>query len=244
MQKATIYSLAVMITAAGLLLGGNVRADGSASVGASQDISSQINVIRQKIATLNAEIQRSKAQTTAPVSVKVQTAPVLTQAQLNAIAVKVAQIKARTEEIKAQVRILLEIRAINLKIAAIKSQIAAMTGANAPAVTATAQVTSVAQSGGNQAEIDRQAKIAQIKQQIAELSQEYKAQNNLEGQVQPTASDSDACQGDSCQASSSNSDNGQPVTIQVSPNSAESKENQNQGFWESIGNFFRKVFTF
>ncbi len=242
MQKATIYSLAVMIAAAGLLLGGNVRADGATVTTATQDVSSQIDVIRQKVAALSAEVKAAEAQTATAPAVTVPTASALTQAQLDAIAVRVAQIRARTEEIKVQVRILLEINAINLKIAAIKAQIAAMAGGTVQIEAS--PVVGQATPATTTVDAAKAAKIAQIKQQIAELTQEYRTQKNIEDQKQIAAASSTACQGDSCPASSSNSDSNQPVTIQVSPKTPEASENQNQGFWESIGNFFRKVFTF
>jgi|GEM_PF-826944 hypothetical protein len=271
MKKAISYSLAVTIAAAGLLLGGNVWADGTQAVqiqaANSQDVSARIEQIREKIAVLTAEIKTNQSQPVASqdtatriaeirAKIAVLTAeiksnqgqtvvaakPVLTQVQLDQVEVQVKNIAAETARIKQQVAILAQIRAIDQKIAAIKLQIAALNAGKSTVVAIVPAAGNTSPVAAATAEEQKEARIAKIKQQISELTQEMKVQKNLESQNAAIATTSETCKGDSC-AVSSTTESGQ-AQIEISPKTTETATPAKKGFWESVGDFFRKVFTF
>jgi len=291
MKKAIIYSLTVVTAAAGLLLGGNVRADAvpstTAQTTSTQDASVQIAQIREEIAELTAQVNASQkqvtvtnnpvlAQTITTQDASVQIAqirqkiaeltaqvnasqkqgfvtvvkPVLTQAQLDKIDAEIKRIANETARIQNEVRILLEIRAVEQKISDIKAQIAALGGAKSTVSTMVPSVPQISvpatsnQAATTTAEVEKAVQIAKIKQQISELTQEYETQKNLEAQNQKVATVTEECAGGSCEVTTT-PENIQPQSqIVVSPKTTEASKPETKGFWESVGDFFRKVFTF
>lgn len=230
-----------MVAAIGLLLGGNVSADGVTAV-QTQKISDQealmrIQQIREKISVLAQAVKNSQGQT-----ITTSKTP-LTQAELDIIQAKINLISAKIAKIKKDAEILAKIREIRQKISVIKTQVAAMNAQKAGSLANVAAVAG-ATAEKNQPADSKEARIAQIKQQIYELKQEMEVQKALEAQnSQAPTVKVEGCAGQECAAPEV--ENSQ-VPITISPKTTDAAENKSQGgsFWDLIGNFLRKIFTF
>ncbi|MCU0653397.1 MAG: hypothetical protein MUD10_04015 [Candidatus Pacebacteria bacterium] len=256
MTKVQLNLLTVMAVAVGLLLGGSVLADSAttttgADAAAIANASSadavvstattdnnstqaQLDAIKVRIQALTAQVQ-SRQQTPVVVTPRA----VLTQAQLDQIQIRVTEIAQQTARIKAQVQILVRIRTIEARIAAIRMQLATMQAGGT--VTATTPAAPVAATPASElTKEQKEARIAQIRQQIGELNQEMLAKRAAEQAATPATQA--PCEGDSCSGASEPPQ--APVTIEVSPKPETTAQASNPGFWQSVGNFFRKLFTF
>lgn len=238
MKNFRLFSIAVAVMVAGLLLGGNVQAkevqSATTLATTGQTILQQITEVQQKISSLNDEIAKSKIS-----QIVVVSKPALTQDQLDRIETEVSGITKEVARIKIQVEIYVAVRETQQKIAKIEAQIAALNAGKIAVSTITAADTKT--TSGTQA-MSKDAQIAKIKQQINELNQELQAKRAEEASSQPMATVSGTCgQGQVCGSStSSGSQNG----VQVAQRQSENGKREPVGFWQSIGNFLRKIFTF
>ena len=161
-----MLSLVVFI---GLLLGGNVLADGvSLPTTDTQDISAQIEQIRQKIADLTAQAQQ---QTTGQPAATITKKP-LTQQELVTIESEVNRITKEVARLRIEVQIFVTLREIQHKTELLKSQIAAAPTLGGAVATASKPPVQTASILTEQQRQEIETQIAKIKQQIAETTQE------------------------------------------------------------------------
>jgi len=230
--------LLLTAVAIGLLLGGNVRAEvvQATNVG-SMAISQQVEQIKQRIVELSADMQRASQQTTVTVSAE------LTQEKLNYIQSEVTRIAKETARIKVEVEVFVAIRQIQQRLRVLSVQVAQYVAEQQSRV---AQVQPGASGKGSvSSATEVEAKIAQIRQQITELTQELEAKKAGGQKVTQAPSDtgvqeSKQCSGGSCLVTPTGTQS-EPkiVSTPVTTTKTESK-----GFWQSIGDFIKKLFTF
>lgn len=225
----------LLIAAAGLLLGGNVSAaDNTASSISINDASALIEQLRQKINSLAQQLQ--SVQNMPEVAVTIVAAPVLTQAELDGIEVQVNRITGEVARLKIEVGVFVTLRQIQEKTALLNAQIEEATGIPSTVVSA-AQSQISATPTGNQQGIESQ--IARLKQQIAELNQELVAKQAAGQAVAATDTTQPICAGGACPVPVETQNNAPvPVTIATTAPSG------SNGFWQSVGDFFKKLFTF
>jgi DNA repair exonuclease SbcCD ATPase subunit len=170
----------------------------------------------------------------------------LSQAQLDAIEAQVKSVRAKYEALKVQVQVFVAVRDIQQKINALTSQMPAASAAAAPAPTIGAPAGQAqAEAATTTALTNRQeieAKIAATKQQIAELTQELQT---MKGAGQPTGavvSQPTAGTG----AVSEQKETTTKIETPSKPVQTQTSQPQTQpkGFWQSIADFFKKLFTF
>ncbi|MFA6376367.1 MAG: hypothetical protein WCX69_03130 [Candidatus Paceibacterota bacterium] len=238
-MKTKLYS-ALLIAITGLLLGGNASADGAQlPASATQNTGAQIQQIRERIGQLTDQMQSRRAELSAPVA--------LSQEKLNFIQAQVNVIAKKVERIKIEVSIFVTLRQIREKTAALALVISPSTVAatpvparvnatvKTPVSTATPTAESMTAAKNDKRAIEEQ--IAKVKQQIADLTQQLQKKTAAN-----TAAISEAgkCSGSNCAVSSSQTQTGASVAAPV----AKTNPVQNKGFWQSVGDFFKKIFTF
>lgn len=230
--KIKIVSL-ILASIVGLLLGGNIFADGGAAQSASfEQVSAQIEQVRQKVDQLTAEL---KAKQTAPIAAPAA----LTQEQLNHIENEIKRIAKETERLKVEVSVFIALREIERKAAQITAQITA--GSPLAAQPVIAMSAPVAATARTNEEIE--AQVAKIKQQINELTQEMEQKIAAEQfatapQISPQAS---GVQDEIIDEDESKS---QEITILPADEKTGNEKEEQKGFWSSVGDFFKKIFTF
>jgi hypothetical protein len=229
---------------AGLLLGGNVLADGSQTISNAQ-AQATIQQLRARVQILTQQVQAQKALQAAPI-VK----PNLTPEQIASIQTQIIVIGQKITQLKIEVQKFVQIQQIKQKIAAlrqiqidtIKTQIARLnaqikakqtTGQPAPIIVGGVQAVPVA-SGSDSSKSDKkeiEAQIAKVKEQISQITQEMETQKTLEeaneNQSQSVNQNDNKCEGQSC-----------------SSNTQSSQQPAQKGFWQSVGDFLRKIFSF
>jgi outer membrane murein-binding lipoprotein Lpp len=239
-NKIKIVSFA-LLAAIGLLLGGNVSADGASSQTANFDaISAQIELVRQKIDQLSAELKNKQTSVSAPAP-----AAELTQEKLDYIEGEIRRVARETERLKIEVAIFVTLKEVERKTAILAAQIASGAPILRQSIAATAPQTSAAASiaaaPAAQTREKIEAQVADIKQKIDELTQEM--QISTETKTSPTAPAAEVLEGveDKNGEDSSNS-----KTITISPSGEKTQTNQEKprGFWESAADFLKKLFTF
>jgi len=230
-MKAKLFSL-LLIAITGLLLGGNASADGaSMSVPARQDVSAQIKQIQQQISQLTIQMQSLKAGAVAVKPIPV----VLTQEKLDYIQAEITRIAKEAARIKIEVGILVTLREIKQKTDALALLTASSGLVSAPAKSS---ASSMPISESKKREIED--KIAIVRQQISELTQELQ-KKTAGSQAQPGAvNDTANCSGGNCAVPTAQ---GQSVAPAAS-SGAQASPVEQKGFWQSIGDFFKKLFTF
>jgi len=238
-MKTKLYS-ALLIAITGLLLGGNVSADGAQlSATASQNTGAQIQQIRERINQLTAQMQSRRAEPKAPVA--------LSQEKINFIQAQVNVIAKKVELLKLEVSIFVTIRQIKEKTAALAL---AIVPANAVPVQVTPRIKTITKTPVAAAtstaetvvagKVDRKAieeQIAKVKQQIADLTRQLESKTAANGS---SVGATEKCSGSNCAVSSPQTQAGTAVaapTVKTTPA-------QNKGFWQSVGDFFKKIFTF
>jgi outer membrane murein-binding lipoprotein Lpp len=239
-NKIKIVSLTLFATI-GLLLGGNVFADGGPSQTANFDaISAQIELVRQKIDQLSAELKNKQTSVSAPAP-----AAELTQEKLDYIEGEIRRVARETERLKIEVAIFVTLKEVERKTAMLAAQIASGTPVLRQSIAATAPRisvgASVAAAPAVQTREEIEAQVADIKQKINELTQEMQARTETE--TSPSAPAAEVLEGmeDENGGDSSNS-----KTITISPSGEKTQTNQEKprSFWESAGDFLKKLFTF
>jgi chromosome segregation ATPase len=237
MQSKMKLSVLASAMLAGLLLGGNVLADGlptQTQSSKNEIIAAQIEQIKQQINNLSAQAQAQKnGQTVAPEKTE------LTPEKLAQIETEVNRIAKETARLKIEVAVFVTLREIKTKTAQLQAQIAAGQTA-APKQTQTAAMTADEQ---NRAQIE--AQIAKIKQQIAELTQEMQTQKTAGQDSIASTADSSECEGESCSLTPSADNATQKITINPATDKpAAQKPAETKSFWQSVGDFFGKIFAF
>lgn len=241
-HKIKIVSL-TLFSAIGLLLGGNVFADGGGVPQAVNfdAVSAQIELVAQKINQLSSELKSKQIPVIAPAPVS---ALELTQEKLNYIESEVGRIANETERLKIEVAIFVTLREIERKTAQIAAQIVSGVPVSQPIAAAAAQpadVSATAASGAQTRE-EVEAQIAKIRQQISELTQEMAARTSASvSQSAPVSGVSNGAVEDE-----DNDDSGDMSAITIAPAEEEARETQtkSKSFWESVGDFLKKLFTF
>lgn len=229
---AKIFSL-LSIAAAGLLLGGNVSAAGSSTTITIDNASALIQQIQQKINDLASQLQRTQDQSAAPITIAA--APALPQSQLDYIQSQVDRIAGETARLKIEVGVFTTLRQIQWATAALNAEIAR--GQQPTAAATPAQQPATAVDDDNRRDIE--AKIAKVKQQIAELNQEIQMQKSIETPA-VTAAGGDQCVGQNCPVGTSE----QKITTETAPLQTTASQPEKKGFWQSVGDFLKKIFTF
>lgn len=230
--KIKIVSL-ILASIAGLLLGGNIFADGGAAQSASfEQVSAQIEQVRQKIDQLTAEL---KAKQTASIA----TPAALTQEQLNHIENEIKKIAKETEQLKVEVSVFIALREIERKAAQITAQITA--GSPLAAQPVIAMSAPVAATVRTSEEIE--AQVAKIKQQINELTQEMTVQAAAEADSNDAAGNGNDLE-DQIETNGGGEEAAQEITILPNGEKTETAKTEQKGFWQSVGDFFKKIFTF
>ena len=239
MKNKVVYSFLLAI--GGLLLGGNVFADGvqSSAVGAN-NVAAQIEQISQKINELTAQINAQKSQVAPNLPVR----PQLSQEKLDYIESEVKRIAKETARLKIEIEIFVTLREIEAKTAALSKQItpAAAQSILPPAYAAPQSVAPI--SADEQKRTEVEAQIAKIKQQIGELTQEMENQKAIESGIATAAQDyADGANEVDQEALESEGavENAAPIVIQPAENKTETPK---KGFWASVGDFLKKIFTF
>jgi hypothetical protein len=240
-MKAILYLLS-LIAACGLLLGVNVKIAiaQTTTAATTQDIAAQVAQIRQRIIDLTGQMPSAEASS---ISVSL-TPPTLSQAQLDAIQTQVNQVAIKTAQIKIEVEAVVVIREIKEKIVRLQNQLSSAseisvvsvqpetkTAVSAASSSPESAVSSVAAS----AAVDKQAveaQIDQIKQKIAELKQKQLDQASV--------GEGTTCSGSSCSVTSSGQPSASVTAVPASPAS----QSPAKSLWQSIGEFFKKIFTF
>ena len=243
-MKTKLYS-ALLIAITGLLLGGNVNADGAQmSASATQDVTSQIQQIRQRISLLTAQMQ-SRREEPAAVFAKVA----LSQEKLNYIQSQVDAVAKKVERLKVEVGVLVTLRQIKERAAALASAIAPTTKEKAaslipvPVKDGTKGSASAGTSASETAtatKVDKKAieeQIVKVKQQITDLTQQLQGKTAANDAV---TSSTGKCSGSSCSVSPSQTQ----AIASASVSATKSVPAQKKGFWQSVSDFFKKIFTF
>lgn len=235
MKIKTRIALVLPVIATGLLLGGIAQAGGTvAPASASQNVTAQIEQIKQKIADLTAQIQNRQIQT--PVSKIVFRN--LTQAELDRIESEITRITQRTARIKLEVEVFVVLREIEAKTAALAAQVASPYAGTAGQVSVPVQSPTTNQvTSGDTREIEE--KIAKIKQQIAELTQELQIQQSVEQAAQIAGEETEKL---SEEPAEEEQESQMPIVIESAP--AASAQSEKTGFWQSVGDFLKKLFAF
>lgn len=240
-HKIKIVSL-TLFSAIGLLLGGNVFADGGGVPQAVNfdAVSAQIELVAQKINQLSSELKSKQISVIAPAPVL---ASELTQEKLNYIESEVGRIAKKTERLKIEVAIFVTLREIERKTAQIAAQIASGAPISQPIAAAAqpADVSATAASG-TQTREEIEAQIAKIRQQISELTQEMDVRTSASvSQSAPISGVSNGAVEDE-----DGDDSGDMSAITIAPAEEKARETQpkSKSFWESAGDFLKKLFTF
>ncbi len=236
--KNKIASL-LPIVAVGLLLGGNACADGTATeLPQAQTAAAQIEQIEQKIAELTAQIETQQA----PAPVMGFIFYDLTQADLDRVGTEVSRIAGEVARVKIEVEIFAVLREIKVKTAAIAAQIPSGAKISTPSVFEPVQTPAkpLAADSANQ-EIEN--KIAVIKQQIDELTQELKIQKIIE-QGQPEAQAEEGGNLIIEEVQDLEQETQTPIVIESAPKTEKTTPSGEGGFWQSVGDFLKKIFTF
>ncbi len=259
-----ISVLAFVITG-GLLLGGNVIADGEEETLIEADTVSQtdqIQALEAQAQSLTEQVQEYiAAQTTATAQTAQETdtnqqetetteQKELSQDELDAIYTQVKEIAAKTEVIKIEVEKFVMVRQITEKIAYLQGEVDKMRRDEAALAMETENETQTADESEAEAvetEIaetetapqgDVDAQIASIKAQIKDLTSQYEAQKAAEEaqsateEISPTEIE---CENGVCTAK---------VNITPAGEEAESDKESKIGFWQSVSDFLKKIFTF
>lgn len=252
-----ISVLAFVITG-GLLLGGNVIADGEEETLIEADTVSQtdqIQALEAQAQLLTEQVQEYiAAQTTATAQTAQETETTeqkeLSQDELDAIYTQVKEIAAKTEVIKIEVEKFVMVRQITEKIAYLQGEVDKMRRDEAALAMETENETQTAdesEAEAVEAEIaetetapqgDVDAQIASIKAQIKDLTSQYEAQKAAEEaqsateEISPTEIE---CENGVCTAK---------VNITPAGEEAESDKESKIGFWQSVSDFLKKIFTF
>lgn len=236
--KTKVVSL-LLASIVGLLLGGNVFADGVSAQSASfEQVSAQIEQVRQKINQLSAELKAKQTAAPAPVS--------LTPEKLNYIEGEIKRIAKETERLEVEVAAFVALREIERKIAQISAEIAAISplagqstiAAAPPAAMPTAPAPATAQTNE-----EIEAQIARIKQQINELTQEMTVQAAAEAGSNDAAGNGNDLE-DQIETNGGGEEAAQEITILPNGEKAETAKTEQKGFWQSVGDFLKKIFTF
>lgn len=239
MQNKIKILLLMAISGAGLLLGGNTLADGMPSRASdTQNLSAQIDQIRQKISDLSAQMPQNQVGQSGTAANQVQ----LTAEKLNYIQSEIARIANETARLKIEVGIFATLREINRKTAQLSLQMGTATKTAPIAISSQPAATSISEQKKQEIE----AQIAKIKVQIGELNQELQAQKNIELNAM-TQTASDQCElGGTCSINSSDSESAAQTSAasQSVSSQTSSTANENKGFWQSVGDFLKKIFTF
>ena len=237
--KIKIVSL-LPVLVAGLLLGGNVSADGGqAQIASFENVSAQIEQIRQKINEFSAELRQNQQIANVPV-VKAE----ITQEKLSYIESEIKRITGESERIRIEVEIFLTLREIQRKTSAIAAQIA--DGYSAPLTVFTPPVIKnlpIAQTAEKAREEEIEAQIVKIKQQINELTQEMGIQAAVE-KNQLTPNGVGSSDQENAVAPDDSSDGAKEITIIPAQEKTGTAESEQKGFWQSVGDFFKNIFTF
>jgi len=197
----------------------------------------------------------------------------LSQEKLDAIEVQVKDISAKTEVLKAEVEKFVAIRTITQQIASLKGEVenlkmAEQSGealteievaAGTEEVTDTEAATETAPEVAAEAETvietapvaeetpvqteaavgqDVEGQIAAIKQQIKDLTAEYEVQKTAEEQQVTPETESVPevqCEGGVCSAN---------INIGTTEETATTETATNKGFWQSVSDFLKNLFTF
>ncbi len=246
-----------LVFGGGLLLGGNVIADGASVTSTGADTVSQteqVEALQTQAKQLSEQVQAYLADQAAKnVEPAVQVKPVekktLSQDELDRIETQVQEIAAKTEVIKTEVAQIVLMRQISSKIAYLQEEVNAMKMAEAAGAVSEAAANNeaagaAAESGETLAETatagnsDVESQIAAIKDKIKDLTAQYEQQKAAEnaGDVQEITPEVQ-CEGGVCSAS---------VDIKPAETAAttEANNDSNTGFWQSVGNFFKNIFTF
>ena len=267
MNKIVKWGLMLsLVIGGGLLLGGNVIADGDESSTTGADIvsqSAQVEALQAQAQQLTKQVEAYLAgQATTTAEVVEETKPAerkeLSQAELDDIEAQVKVIAAKTEVIKTEVAKIVLIRQISAKIAYLQGEVNALKVAEAKqpeAESATNSVTKtlaaeaaatstvgVEKAEGSEIASEQNsavdAQIAAIKAKIKELTAEYEKQKKAEELAgAKEATPEIQCEGGVCSAT---------VNIKPSDTVAETKSGnaEKNGFWQSVGNFIKNLFTF
>lgn len=229
--KAKTFSL-LLIAAMGLLLGGNVSAAGNPSSVSIDDASVLIRQIQQKVNDLAIQLQGAQIQPLAPAPASVS--HTLTQSQLDYIKSRTDIIAAETARLRIEVEVFVILRDIRQKTADLDYQIE-----NKQKYAGTESWVETQSKISNIDNGTVEAQIAKIKQQINELNQELAVKQAAD---QTVTANSESVQANYEGKSSLEDSNGQSVS--TAPAVKKAQEPAKKGFWQSIGDFFKNLFTF
>jgi hypothetical protein len=209
-----------------------VSAAGNPSSVSINDASVLIRQIQQKVNDLAIQLQSARIQplATAPVPVS----HTLTQSQLDYIKSQTDIIAAETARLRIEVQVFVILRDIRQKTADLDYQIT-----NQQKYAGTDIRVETQSKASNIGNGTVEAQIAKIKQQINELNQELAAKQAAD---QTATANLGSVQTNYEGQSSLEDSNGQSVSTAPAANKAQ--EPAKKGFWQSIGDFFKNLFTF